>query len=265
MASEPRNMLVKLPYDLIFMIFRQVGVGNAMCMGLTCRQLYAYFKKYHPRLVGLDCRMHEIGCDSQKYLRIKNKYSSEEQWWTDCMLRTSYGMKYKTCTGVLAAVLRNEPIVKGYRISYSVAGLRPRMLNTLVYGGVGFEQWGKEHRLQSRYLDWSEARFRSYGEYDLPRLILPSPHNLGENWYSKAWKATVRNYDDFSSVREWKTYWTRSRFDFVDEEKNKLEKLDAVLVENIWTLYSDGIKTLGLWGLDHVLRNWEAIWVHGRT
>lgn len=247
MAPESRNMLVKLPYDIIFTIFQQVGVGNAMCLGLTCRQLYAWFKQYHPRLVGLDCRIHEIGCDPQTWSHVKNKYMSDMQWWTDCTLRTSYGMEYRTCTGILAGLLRDEPLAKGYRMSYDMAGSQPRMLKETVYGGVVFgPNRGKEYRLRSRYGDWLEARFQKKEAYDPPRLILPSPHNLGEDWYLLAWMATIRNYDDFSSVREWKAYWTRSKFVFVDDDRNKVEKLDAVLDDHIWGLYSDGIQMLGL-------------------
>lgn len=160
------------------MIFEQVGVGNAMCLGLTCRQLYAYFKIYHPGLVGLNCRCHQLGC--RKDNKIKNKYEADEKWSTECIFSTK---DYKSCLSILACNLTYESIMKGYRMSYDFP--QPRMLNKKVYGGFRYPREERceinGHRLRARYRDWLKARFQTNGEYDDRGLILPCPHNLGED------------------------------------------------------------------------------------
>lgn len=120
----------------------------------------------------------------------------------------------------------------------------PRMLNLKVYGGFEYpraEQFRiNEKRLTDRYRDWSNAYLDTGGYPDGRGLILPCPHNLGEDWYPQAFKATVKNYDDFCFVREWKINWRN--FTFVEEQESEL---DAALDEHLWRLCAEGLALLG--------------------
>jgi hypothetical protein len=155
-ATAPSTMITKLPCELVLPIFEKMSIGNAICLGLTCRHFYVYFKTYHPGLVSLDYRICTSACNCQR----NDKASETRQ---QCLIRlpsSDFFLDY-TCQNVLVTSLLQEGIMKGYRMCFEIA--QPRMMNEEVYG-----QWGhprleqcrfNERRLIDRYSDWSDARF----------------------------------------------------------------------------------------------------------
>jgi hypothetical protein len=144
-----------MPRDIAASLFKLLDKTTSMCLGLTCRDLYAlHLRRYK----------YPIPLISSRLEGAKEPHLHE-------LLMSWMGPHYRYCHSIARFVKRE------------------------IYGEEGSEE---ENDLVAR--EW---------DYVLSDCRLPSPFNLGDEWYSLA-KAFIQ--DDFESSddkEEWWIFWSR--------------------------------------------------------
>ncbi|KAE8449570.1 hypothetical protein EG329_007900 [Mollisiaceae sp. DMI_Dod_QoI] len=172
-----QNMhLSKIPYDIVVLIFKELGIGAATCLGLTCQQFYHCLKMFHPTPISLNSHVPILPC---KGLR------SECVWF----IRPHLYEFNDWCACLVLGVFLQQWVGPKYRLGPECIDAPFRFLSKSVYGeGTEPESSpSKSKLLIERYNDWGRILYfhedeNRVGGNDSPKSILPSPFNLGETW-----------------------------------------------------------------------------------
>lgn len=228
---KPHDLILRLPYDIIFLVFELVGLGNATCLGLTCRLFYKHLKAYHRSPISLD--EHCCDCDQGRQC---NKFT-----------RNPY-------PGDLGWALASSNFARGYRLWWERSH-PTRLLNEQIYGESCYIEYDPlirqpaEERLSSRYEDWNISKVETAPHHDTENDLeigerrLPSPFNLGDEWIIKALEAVRQDFrkNRYNHNRQWKGYWREFHF-----AKENWEAILEIMDEETWEMCTDGLSLLGL-------------------
>jgi hypothetical protein len=135
MATEQSNKEVRilqqsgieiqnLPYDILYLVFKSSKLGDATCLGLTCRLFYNHLKEYHPRRISLNT----CCCNIEAYL----------------------DHRIFRCLDPLGEKIEHESLTKGYSLVWRWG--RIRFIKEKVFGLVHLdkrEQKIQQHELKS--------------------------------------------------------------------------------------------------------------------
>ncbi len=87
-----------LSYDIINEIFKHVGICGSVCLGLTCRRLYAFLKITIPKPIPL---FHFICNDDKKYSRWRDGELMPNLLHSNCSLHRHVSedgyVQYRDC------------------------------------------------------------------------------------------------------------------------------------------------------------------------
>lgn len=153
---------------MVALIFQKLQLGSANCLGLTCRSLYNCLKTYHLDPIPLDC-----------HTDLWNSYRYTSHIFCHCNVRNGRTKHQHELSCVIAGWL--GPDYRFAQLFPPCPTSRYKFLNKKVYGDFeeGCSSDSKERLLQRRYDDWE----LSLGHYNKAYGYLPSPYNLGDDWY----------------------------------------------------------------------------------
>lgn len=199
--KAPNPHILNQPYDILALIFEELDLGSATCLGLTCRPLYNTLKVFYPSPIDLawSAPVQDYCWDSEKrcHCALKEWSSWGHAERLGCILAEWFGDRY--------------------RISFSERLDRLTFLDKAVYGIA--EGWGwaseKEAQLMARYEDASykagDGRcvdFVTLREVHHPTFGgFPSPFNLGDEWDDQALEIIRKECQISANTRAEREFW----------------------------------------------------------
>lgn len=173
---ELNSPISKLPYDIVVIIFDMIGIGNTTCLGLTCRQLYHCLKEFHPAPISLKNPVLQMPKWPKSWDDLASCVQCRRGDWEAC--KRSLGLTLQQWMGPKYRLFNTEDLSHFLKIS--------------VYEKASEDcVSSQEIGLFWRYSDWQDIY--SLIENELPaqdgtltKPVLPSPINLGDKWYDKA-------------------------------------------------------------------------------
>lgn len=215
---------------------------SAICLSLTCRQFYTWFKTTHPEPLKLCFIMHMSPC----------RHATPSNASFDC--------RWPTCPP-LAYILKAW-MAPDYHLNIYNHGEGDQFLKTSVYGKDTIEQqkqyslssWNtdsqstKTQLLSERYIDWADSERRNRVEmFELftPGVplerILPSPFNLGEDWYLLAWEIIRQKLYTTKNLAAEIKFW--SSFNII---RRRRVNFDEMVAQVRWDIGLEAMKLLEL-------------------
>lgn len=180
-----KNTILQLPYDVLYIIFKMIGEGHSVLLGLTCRTLWRHFKDYNP--IPLPIPLSTPCYDLWPYnLMIlshwfdeKTLFDNHHRWkFYDKLTRHDHGLRFLNNSiygdGSKESDAKNVPL----------AHLKSRLRDF--------------HLSKFQHFDWNNGRSVPAEEFRLRMMwqpLLPCPNGLGESWNELALKAIQEDMD----------------------------------------------------------------------
>jgi hypothetical protein len=215
--------LATMPYDIIVEIFELVGMCGAICLGLTCKQLYGFLKMRNPDPISLQ----QPSCP----------------YWPRCETEKINRKKHVGC-GVLPYLLKDW-FGPRYRLSieraneFDLIHLPVSFVATKVYGRVGTSRKNNnktnpaEQRNFRRRQDYRRSAVRCNlkgdGNFVETERLLPNPFNMGNEWYAEALAAIRASIFRFDTVVGWEQFW--GDYHVMNETKESFDDTIAEYLE----------------------------------
>lgn len=238
----PFNVSKNLPNEIALLIFKELDIGAATCLGLTCRQFYRCLKTFHPGPIRLTKECILYGWEWEQSFTIfpfchhrhshKHTIRCAIMHWIGPQYRYGHEMDSKHCKFLKKSVYGDEP---------------PTTLPRRPHGKKSRGKQFARYLLSSRYRDYDRAAiaFLPRGQSpifqppDSCKSLLPSPFNLGEKWDDLAldiMKNDLRNSKDLAARR---AIW--GRFSIYGRKREEIENFIDTIKD-----VSGGIQLLSL-------------------
>ncbi|PMD37351.1 hypothetical protein L207DRAFT_74733 [Hyaloscypha variabilis F] len=214
--------LDKLAPELLLRIFALLRLGEATCLGLTCRRLYSILKDRYPEPINLRTRFPSKALACR---RCSRRRSAERM---NCCWSDLYHF--------LASWTRPR-----YRLGHANT-YSPRLLffDRNIYGeNDDLIPDIRERRVIDRYKSHQSIKFHLQvhghrhprsSEAMIPSV--PDPFNQGDKWYADAITFIKEDISHFESEMQWKKFWAPCNDSLIHFN----EKED----EYRWKLWSEG-------------------------
>jgi hypothetical protein len=199
--------ITRLAPELILRVFGWLDIGEATCLGLTCRRFYIVLKDLYPEPISLGTPivLRGKGLAGQ----ITNLYYVLAKW---------VGPRYRMCRRTNVKLL---------------------YYNIEVYG-VAYDSNHLEWRSNIRHSDYQIVQHR-YDENYRPDEVspnpLPNPFDKGDAWDSEAIAIIEASISQFAFTEEWKQFWSCTSL-FCWNTKH-FKRLRNQYMREIW---SDGLE-----------------------
>lgn len=225
--------ITRMPYDVLHSIFKSTKLGNAACLGLTCRALYRHLKEYNPSPLSL-----ELCC-----CRDGRKYNQERYilCWISCF---GHGCSRFQSLGVK---ILDSRLSRGYRLfdSNRIATAL-RLFNETIYTldqpYVGRTATKEEEELIAVFMDFEEARPRT----TLSRSHVTSTferHRAGKieasylPWKTEELDAIRKDFHHHrhTNPEQWMEFWRNRRV-----VKDNMKEFETMMKEEILMIGNNG-------------------------